>query len=133
MQADLIEKLFIQYPKIFTTKNSIIDCGDGWYEIINSLCNKIQNYIDKEEETQTRIFKIRNLYGEMFIEAYTDSVEAIEKFIEEAEQLSTKTCEFTGKSGRMHCLGSLYHVMSAGYAKQTSFTPHFKHKIPGLG
>ena len=42
MRSELLTKLEEKYPKIFVA-GSPACCGDGWYEIIDSLCGVIQN------------------------------------------------------------------------------------------
>jgi diaminopimelate decarboxylase len=132
MNQSLIDSLFEKYPNLFV-KTEAITCEDGWFDIIDEMCQKIQDYIDKEEEVQTRIFKIVNLYGGLHINAFTDSCEVIEDYIEEAEAKASSTCEFTGLPGELHCRGSLYHVTTARKAKELSLTLCNLHRIPGLG
>lgn len=131
MNSTLISSLKEKFPKLFT-KLEDITCEDGWYNLIHNMCEKIQAYVDKEEDTQTRIFKIRNLYGQMQVNAYTDSIEAIENFIEEAEERSSITCEFTGLPGELHCKGSLYLVTTTQKARELNLVPCRLDRIPGL-
>ena len=42
MREELLNKLIEKYPKIFVAGCPSI-CGDGWYDIIDSLCGVIQN------------------------------------------------------------------------------------------
>ena len=55
MKKELQDTLFERYPKIFiqkdlpATKSCMywgLDCGDGWYSILDNLCNAIQSYCD---------------------------------------------------------------------------------------
>ena len=55
MKAALQNKLFEKYPEIFAQKDLDktqtlmcwgISCGDGWYNIIDTLCHSIQQYCD---------------------------------------------------------------------------------------
>ena len=59
MKKELQEQLYEKYPKIFRqkdlpmTKTAMcwgISCGDGWYNIIDSLCNHIQRAVDTPME-----------------------------------------------------------------------------------
>ena len=59
MKAELQNKLFEKYPKIFGQKDLPmtqtamcwgIDCGDGWYNIIDTLCWHIQHEVDRPHE-----------------------------------------------------------------------------------
>jgi hypothetical protein len=47
MSPELEDKLLKKYPRIFPTNGGInaIQCGDGWYEILDALCNSIQEHI----------------------------------------------------------------------------------------
>lgn len=60
MRQELQQQLFEKYPKIFAQKDLPmsqtamcwgIACGDGWYNIIDVLCLKIQQKIDRPHET----------------------------------------------------------------------------------
>lgn len=60
MRQELQDQLFEKYPNIFAQKDLDmtqtamcwgISCGDGWYNIIDVLCLKIQQLIDNPHET----------------------------------------------------------------------------------
>lgn len=55
MRRELEEKLFKKYPKLFCGKDKPItenlmffgfECGDGWYWLVDNLCDSIQGYVD---------------------------------------------------------------------------------------
>lgn len=48
MSPELQDKLFKKYSRIFPAKDNLrrIECGDGWYEILNALCSTIQDNIN---------------------------------------------------------------------------------------
>jgi hypothetical protein len=55
MRDDLDRQLCEKYPKIFAKRHASMmetamcwgfEHGDGWYQIIDSLCNNIQHHID---------------------------------------------------------------------------------------
>ena len=48
MNQELQDKLFSKYPKIFKDLE-YIECGDGWYTIIDTLCHSIQGHLNQEE------------------------------------------------------------------------------------
>ena len=59
MKAELQKKLFEKYPEIFVQKDYTIqqsampfgiECGDGWYNIIDTLCAHIQHEVDRPHE-----------------------------------------------------------------------------------
>ena len=74
MKKELDEKLCKDHPKIFAQRNGDMtetamcwgfDCGDGWYNIINSLCYLIQGHIDWHNSKRERAIK----YNEMIKQA----------------------------------------------------------------
>ena len=59
MKTELQNKLYKKYPKIFRQKDLTmketamcwgISCGDGWYNIIDTLCSYLQSVVDKPHE-----------------------------------------------------------------------------------
>jgi hypothetical protein len=68
MDQELQNKLFETYPDLFSNKNKSrmescmywgIECGNGWYELLSSVCWRISKY---EENIAERI-AIRNKHG----------------------------------------------------------------------
>jgi len=59
MKKELDDLLCSRYPKIFADRNLPMNetamcwgftCGDGWFNIIDKLCNNIQSHIDWSEK-----------------------------------------------------------------------------------
>jgi len=59
MKPELEKKLFDEYPKLFVQKDLPmsqtcmcwgVDTGDGWYWLIDNLCDAIQKYCDSRNE-----------------------------------------------------------------------------------
>lgn len=84
MNQALQNKLFEKYPKIFAQKDLDktqtlmcwgISVGDGWYNIIDTLCHQIQAHCDEPHKS---------------IESYT---RWLEKAKEEGDELWAKTCQ----------------------------------------
>jgi hypothetical protein len=59
MNQELQQKLFEKYPKIFRQKDLSmketlmcwgISCGDGWYNIVDTLCGHLQGLVDRPHE-----------------------------------------------------------------------------------
>jgi hypothetical protein len=58
MKTELQEQLFESYPKIFARRHMSnqytamcygIQCPDKWYDLIDALCAKIQEYTDQKD------------------------------------------------------------------------------------
>lgn len=68
MNKELTNKLWDKYPELFKNKNESImvslipfgfECNDGWYWLIDQLCDNIQSYIDSNSERSM----IKNKYA----------------------------------------------------------------------
>ncbi len=127
MDQELQNKLFDKYPRLFEnhTKSARESClhfgietGNGWYELISSLCHRIINH---EENIELRI-KVRNKNGMendaadlSYVPVTFDQVK--EKFgglriyfsggddyvfgaVSMAEEYSYKICEVCGNAGK---------------------------------
>jgi hypothetical protein len=103
--------LYEKYPKIFKDRGASIqesamswgfECGDGWYDLINDLCNKIQTYLDANPEVEQVVAaQVKEKFGSLRF--YIDGGDThIVKMIDEAENKSEKTCEVCGKEGRIN-------------------------------
>ena len=56
MNQELQNKLLSNYPKIFRDLSDI-ECGDGWYTLLDKLCNAIQSYLDYKENKRNYTIK----------------------------------------------------------------------------
>lgn len=104
MKTILDQKLCEKYPEIFRDRYADMtttamcwgfDCGEGWYEIIDDLCQEIMQVCGEVVPVATQV---KEKYGTLrfYIDSGNDAVfEAISK----AEERSSKTCEICGKSG----------------------------------
>jgi ribosomal protein S14 len=97
------------------------ECGDGWFDIIWSLCEEIENNLIQQKEkdpkqTTINILKDKNNFFKVvqvkakfgtlrfYIEG-SANVEEIHRFINEAENKSAITCEKCGKPGKLMAKG----------------------------
>jgi hypothetical protein len=101
----------------------ILDCGDGWFNLLDKMSSNIQKYIDNNKEQQATINVIKTVYGGLSIYASTFGMEEIDEIIDETEEASLTVCEFTGNPGQMCSRGSVYHVVSPEKAKELNLGP----------
>jgi len=106
MKQELQDKLFKKYPKIFVQKDLPmtqtcmcwgIDCGDGWYWLIDRLCAAIQGYVDGKngEVAQVEAAQVKEKFGTLRF--YVDGAdENIRRWIQYTEYLSAHICEECG-------------------------------------
>ena|SRR3990167_10617799 len=110
MKKELQDKIFSKYPKIFKQKDLPmtqtamcwgLDCGDGWFDIIDRLCDAIQSYTDNNQKSQVEAIQVKEKYG--CLEFYTDnSDDYIQGMIALARNISQYTCEECGSKGELY-------------------------------
>lgn len=126
MSPELDQKLFEKFPKIFSERNSDMqetamcwgfECGDGWFHIIDKLCQNIQSRIDwnnkrrltllennpydhviPDEVIQVVATQVKEKFGTLRF--YYDGGDAtIDGMVRMAESMSSVTCEVCGMYG----------------------------------
>ena len=98
MTEDKTQILIQRYPKIFSN-NFWFECDDGWFEIINNLCCKIQAYTDDFDKIEQPVAEqVKEKFGGLRF-YISGGDEYIRKIISEAENEATKTCETCGAPG----------------------------------
>lgn len=112
MNEKLDKQLCEKYPKIFAdrykpmTETAMcwgIECGDGWYNIIDQLCTNIQHHIDWKEKqggfiSQVVAEQVKEKFGTLRFYVRGGD-EYIDGLIAMAESMSAFTCEECGKPG----------------------------------
>ena len=113
MKQELQDQLYAKYPQIFAQKDLPmtqtcmcwgIDTGDGWYQIIDELCAKIQDHVVEIRKTHRKATieatQVKEKFGALrFYLNYSDDY--IDNLVEEATKKSYKTCDVCGAPG--HC------------------------------
>lgn len=112
MKQELDEYLCKVYPKIFANRHKDMtetamcwgfDCGDGWFQILNQLCNNIQHHInwknkDGEVVAQVVADQVKEKFGTLRF-YYTGGDDYISGLVSMAESMSGVTCEECGAPG----------------------------------
>jgi hypothetical protein len=119
MNLELDKKICSDFPKMFVNRNASItescmywgfDCGDGWYDLIYTLCDSIQRYIDQnphKEIPQVVVEQVKEKFGTLRFYTYGgDSM--TEGMIWFAESMSGKLCETCGEPGEVQRNGWHY-------------------------
>ena len=109
MNPELDAQLVAKYPKIFAdryedpTKTAMcfgFECGDGWYNIIDALCEEIQRCLDYDSDLEQVVaFQVKEKYGSLRFYTNTGN-DVIYALIDLAETLSERTCEVCGAPGK---------------------------------
>lgn len=117
MKTELEQKLFNKYPEIFRQKDLSmketcmcwgIECGDGWYNLIDMLCSILQFNTDKNNYPQVEAIQVKEKFGglrfyynilakedDKYYERHCGSIEGTISFV---EYLSEKVCERCGSN-----------------------------------
>lgn len=121
MSPEKQEELYRKYPRIFkqeglpVTQSCMgwgISCGDGWYLLIDQICQKIEEvYVQIPAEYKDELFltaaQVKEKFGGLrfYIDASCGSrprpaqLDALYQAINRAEAESMQTCEECGATG----------------------------------
>ena len=107
MSPRLDELLCKRYPAIFakrglpTRKTPMgrgFSCEDGWFNLINRLCAKLQAAVDAGEIPQPVADQVKQKFGELRFYAWP-KVPLTDSLIDAAREQSAVTCEICGEPG----------------------------------
>jgi hypothetical protein len=127
MNAELQNKLYEKYPDLFSNKNKDImsscmawgiECNNGWYDILSSLCWMIKQHEDniksnreylekndpeklkeKPEYFPVKFDQIKEKYGGLRV-YFSGGDDYIEGLVSMAENFSYHVCEVCGQKGK---------------------------------
>ena len=109
MSPDLDDILVKKYPKIFKDRYADklstamcwgFQCGDGWFWLIDNLCDSVQRYIDNNSHLkvhQVVATTVKEKFGTLSF-YYNGGDDTINGMVWFAEHLSSKICEECGSS-----------------------------------
>lgn len=112
MRQELDRLLCERYPEIFKNRYADMqvtamcwgfECGDGWFEVLNSLCAQIQNHLDwvnRDTQTVSQVVadQVKEKFGGLRF-YYTGGDEYISGMVRMAESWAANTCEQCGNPG----------------------------------
>lgn len=106
MNKSNTDKLYKDYPKIFKQKDDNVqtscmpfgfECGNGWYWLIDRLCELLQFNIDKNGYPQIEATQVKEKFGGLRFCTDINYNESA-AMIEFAEHLSYSICEVCGST-----------------------------------
>lgn len=107
MKKELQDKLYNKYPSLFKDKDKSmqetcmcwgIDCGEGWFSLIDKMCEEIMK-VDKKKEI--RFIQVKEKFASL--RCYTNIyVKEVEEIIDRYVVESYKTCEHCGAKENVH-------------------------------
>jgi len=107
MSPELMDKLIAKYPRQFRMLKWI-ECEDGWYDLIDKACFRIQNrlkHLNKPENDETDFCwsQIKEKFGGIRLYCY-GADDYVRGIVDMAEEMSLGICEFTGNKGKVRNL-----------------------------
>jgi len=121
MTNNLQETLFNKYPKLFREKDLPpsqtcmcwgIECGDGWFNIIDVLCEEINRHCEGND-MDVIITQVKEKYGGLRF-YYNGGDNTVDDLVSFAESLSERTCEICGSSGKLGQTNGWYRTTCEG-------------------
>jgi len=107
MKKELQDKLYDKYPKIFKQKDDDmtttclcwgLECGDGWYWLIDNLCDTIQSHIDYNNKYQLEFTQVKEKFGSLSLYTNNNEDSMISGMLRLATDMSYKICEACGST-----------------------------------
>ena len=131
MKQELDNQLCEKYPKIFADRHKPMtetcmcwgfECGAGWYNILDQLCNNIQHYIDwknRKEEIVPQVVaeQVKEKFGTLRF-YYRGGDTYISGLVSMAESMSGITCEECGTIGKQRTSGWIRTLCDEHYIQK---------------
>tara|TARA_R110000851_G_scaffold259150_2_gene411643 strand:+ start:49 stop:453 length:405 start_codon:yes stop_codon:yes gene_type:complete len=114
MKQELQDQLFKKYPEIFIQKdlprtcmNWGIECGDGWFNIIDTLCESIQHHVTYGKIEQIEAAQVKEKFGGLrfYVDGEDDYIRGL---IRMAESMSFRTCDVCSSPGQPRGTGWIH-------------------------
>ena len=108
MRKELIDTLYQRYPAIFLEHirlreeevNWNIRCRDGWFDLIDTLCEQLQHWTDRHNAPQCVAADVKEKFGTLRF--YADPRNAEQSgTVKMACAMSAHICEECGAPGRL--------------------------------
>lgn len=119
MRPDLQHQLFTRYPHIFEQHSWApqetamcwgIETGDGWYGLIDGLCEALVAQFAPDEKHRLQALQVKEKMGALAFYVGM-SLHRHSGAVGLAEAFSLRICEDTGKPGRMHIRNGWYRTL----------------------
>ena len=103
MRKELDDLLCERYPLIFANRHSGcmqwgFSCKDGWFDLIDTLCERLQFWADRNKAPQVVATQVKEKFGYLCFYVCGGNDEQ-KGMIRMAEGMSGRLCECCGKPG----------------------------------
>jgi hypothetical protein len=98
MEKQQVDQLRQRYPNIFADLGGGFMCGEGWFDLIDTLCEQLQFATDHNGAPQAVAVQVKEKFGTLSF--YTREVSAAQRgMIAMACAMSARLCEKCGQPG----------------------------------
>lgn len=110
LEKQLQDKFPKQFRDLYGNKSETcmawgLQCAEGWFQIIEQACTRIQEVLDKHPAMDFKWLQIKEKYGQLTLNGgFTNEEGApneVANIIKEAQRESLKICEICGKEGEL--------------------------------
>ena len=105
MKTELQTTLHQRYPLIFAERPGIA-CGDGWFDLLDVLCERLQDWTDRNGAPQVAAHQVKEKFGELRFYP-RDASQEQRGMIWMAESMSSRICEQCGRPGALLVAGAV--------------------------
>lgn len=108
MSDDFEQRLIGKYPQLFRAPNAVslgtgwrgVDCGPGWFPLIERLCEKIQQLLESSPSSPVFISHFKEKFGVLRVEIQGGN-DSIAELVAMTESESSEVCEACGDPGNL--------------------------------
>lgn len=144
MKKELDELLCQRYPLIFAERHLSqmetcmcwgIACGDGWFDLIDSLCERLQFWTDRNKAPQVVAIQVKEKFGTLCFYPRGAASQEQRGMIHMAEAMSARICDQCGKPGQTlvhehwHMTRCAEHAPAGAITKEAFIA---QGKVPGI-
>ncbi|MFZ4538205.1 hypothetical protein [Propionivibrio sp.] len=130
MKKELVDSLYQRYPAIFAEHILLreeedhwtICCRDGWFDLIDTLCEQLQFWTDTRNAPQFVATSVKEKFGALRFVAQSKSAEQMGA-VKMAYAMSTRLCEECGAPGRLVVDGGCWMTRCEPHIPEGSITP----------
>lgn len=123
MNEGLTNSLCQRYPRIFALRPNSTDvanlwgimCGDGWFGVLDALCESLQFATDRNGAPQVVAVQVKEKFGTLSFYCH-DASDAQRGMIAMAAGMSARLCEQCGKPGQVLVHNSIHLARCAEHA-----------------
>jgi len=129
-EKELDDLLCGKYPKIFaeryaspmqTCMNRGFECADGWFDLIDMLCERLQFETDHNKAPQVVAVQVKEKFGELRF--YTRNANERQRgMIDMAQAFSSRICDQCGNRGKTMVDGWLFMTRCAAHTPESAIT-----------